>query len=61
DEAARGQGIGEALTREAIRLARLAGARRVDLTSRPHRAAAHRLYERIGFRRHETNVYRLTL
>ena len=61
DEAARGQGVGEALTREAVRLAREAGARRVDLTSRPHRAAAHRLYERIGFHRHETNVYRLLL
>ena len=61
DEAARGQGVGEALTREAIRLAQLAGAGRVELTSRPHREAAHRLYERLGFERHETNVYRLTL
>lgn len=61
DEAARGQGGGEALTREAIRLARLAGARKVDLTSRPHRAAAHRLYERLGFHRHDTHVYRLPL
>ena len=61
DEAARGQGVGEALTREAIGLARAAGARRVDLTSRPHRAAAHRLYERLGFFRHDTNVYRLVL
>lgn len=61
DEAVRGQGVGEALTREAIRLAQLAGAGRVELTSRPHREAAHRLYERLGFERHETNVYRLTL
>ncbi|MGZ4387810.1 MAG: GNAT family N-acetyltransferase [Gaiellaceae bacterium] len=61
DETTRGQGVGEALSREAIRLAQLAGAGRVELTSRPHREAAHRLYERLGFRRHETNVYRLPL
>ena len=58
DESARGRGVGEALTREAIRLAREAGARTVDLTSRPSREAANRLYEKIGFRPRETNVYR---
>jgi ribosomal protein S18 acetylase RimI-like enzyme len=58
DESARGQGAGEALTREAIRLAAEAGARTVDLTSRPERTAANRLYERIGFRRRDTSVYR---
>lgn len=61
DEAARGQGIGEALTREAIRLAQLAGAPAVGLTSRPEREAANRLYLRLGFERRETNVYRLEL
>ena len=61
DDAARGQGVGEQLTREAIRRAELAGARHVELTSRPHREAAHRLYERLGFRRHDTHVYRLAL
>jgi ribosomal protein S18 acetylase RimI-like enzyme len=58
DEAARGLGAGEALTREAIRLASEAGAPTVDLTSRPGRSAANRLYEKIGFRQRETNVYR---
>ena len=43
DEAARGQGAGEALTREAMRLAAEAGARTVELTSRPEREAANRL------------------
>ena len=57
DEAARGQGIGEALTREAQRIAAEAGVGRVRLTSRAHRHAAHRLYERLGFERVETNVY----
>jgi ribosomal protein S18 acetylase RimI-like enzyme len=61
DEAARGQGIGEALTREAVRLAELAGARHVELTSRPRREAAHRLYRRLGFEPHDTTVFRLPL
>ena len=54
----RGAGVGEALTREALRRATVAGARTVDLTSRPSRAAAVRLYERLGFERRETGVYR---
>lgn len=61
DEAARGRGAGEALAREAIRLAAAAGARTVDLTSRPEREVANRMYEKIGFRRRETNVYRYEL
>jgi ribosomal protein S18 acetylase RimI-like enzyme len=58
DEAARGQGVGETLTMEALRLARGAGARTVDLTSRPEREAAERLYRRLGFKRRDTSVYR---
>ncbi len=58
DEAARGQGIGEALTVEALRLAGAAGARTVDLTSRASREAAGRLYERVGFKSRETRFYR---
>ena len=58
DEAARGQGIGEALTVEALRLAGAAGARTVDLTSRASREAAGRLYERVGFQSRETRFYR---
>jgi ribosomal protein S18 acetylase RimI-like enzyme len=61
DEAARGRGIGEALTREAVRLAGERDARTVDLTSRPSREAANRMYERVGFRKRETNVYRYEL
>lgn len=58
DEAARGQGAGQALTEEALRLAQAAGARTVDLTSRPEREAANRLYQRLGFKRRGTQVYR---
>lgn len=59
--AARGMGTGEALTRAALDLARAEGARTVDLTSRPSREAANRLYRRVGFRQRDTNVYRLDL
>ena len=58
DESARGQGAGEAMTREALRLAREAGARTVDLTSRPSREAAGRLYERAGFKLRDSRLYR---
>jgi ribosomal protein S18 acetylase RimI-like enzyme len=58
DEAARGQGTAEAMISEALRLARAAGVKTVDLTSRPSRAAAGRLYERLGFALRETRLYR---
>ena len=59
DESARGQGVGAALSREAIRLAQAAGARTIDLTSRPAREAANRLYQQLGFQLRDTHVYRL--
>jgi ribosomal protein S18 acetylase RimI-like enzyme len=59
DQSARGRGVGAALTREAVRLASMAGARTLDLTSRPSREAANRLYERLGFQRRNSQVYRL--
>lgn len=58
DETARGRGVGEALSRRALELAAQAGARTVELTSRPSREAANRLYRRLGFEPRETNVYR---
>ncbi len=58
DEAVRGRGVGEALTREAVLRAVAGGARTVDLTSRPSREAANRLYRRVGFVERETNVFR---
>jgi ribosomal protein S18 acetylase RimI-like enzyme len=61
DHAARGHGVAGLLTHEALRLARQGGARTVDLTSRPNRAAANRLYERMGFHPRESTVYRLPL
>jgi ribosomal protein S18 acetylase RimI-like enzyme len=61
DDTVRGQGIGEALTREANRIAAERGAKTVDLTSRPSREAANRLYQRVGFVERGTNVYRYEL
>ena len=60
DQAARGQGIGQILTIDALRIAEKAGARTVDLTSRPSREAAGRLYERVGFQSRSTRLYRYT-
>ena len=61
DDAVRGRGIGDKLNRVALEHARDAGASTVDLTSRPSREAANRLYKRIGFEQRETNVYRYKL
>ncbi len=61
DDAVRGRGIGDKLNRVALDRARDAGATTVDLTSRPSRQAANRLYQRIGFELRETNVYRYQL
>jgi ribosomal protein S18 acetylase RimI-like enzyme len=61
DENARGLGIGTALVKAAVHLASDARARSVDLTSRPDRSEANLLYQRLGFNRRETNVYRLLL
>lgn len=61
DSAARGRGVGELLNREALAIAASLGARTVDLTSRPARDVANRLYARLGFQQRTTNVYRYEL
>ena len=61
DTEARGMGIGQALNEYAITLAEQAGAKTIDLTSRPSRESANRLYKRLGFVARETNVYRYSI
>ena len=61
DSDARGKGIGEALNVFALAEAKRQGAITVDLTSRPSREAANRLYQRLGFKARETNVYRFQI
>jgi ribosomal protein S18 acetylase RimI-like enzyme len=53
--------VAEALVQAALDLSGELGARTVDLTSRPDRQAANRLYLRMGFDVRQTNVYRRTL
>lgn len=57
DERMRRKGVGEALLRQAIDLAREAGANGVALTSNPQRQAANRLYQSMGFKLRKTNAY----
>lgn len=61
DSNARGKGVGEKLVRSAVERAKQEGAKTVDLTSRPSREAANRLYRRCGFETRETNIYRIKL
>ena len=61
DNQARGKGVGDALNRAALAEAERRGAKTVDLTSRPSREAANRLYQRLGFKQRDTNVYRYDL
>jgi ribosomal protein S18 acetylase RimI-like enzyme len=61
DGECRGRGVGAALNRFALERAREMGAKTVDLTSRPSREAANRLYQRLGFVPRDTNVYRFDL
>ena len=57
DQKMRRRGIGEALVRRAIELAREAGASGVALTSNPQREAANQLYQAMGFELRKTNPY----
>ena len=61
DEAARRLGAGRALVEAALALAADSGAVTVDLTSRPSRESARRLYETMGFEERTTMVFRRRL
>jgi ribosomal protein S18 acetylase RimI-like enzyme len=61
DNSTRGQGIGEALMKRAIDVAREKGAKNISLTSNPMREAANRLYVKVGFKKRETNAYQIKL
>ena len=61
DEDARGKGVGKLLMNYAMETAETLGAKSVDLTSRPSREAANKLYQAIGFQERETNVYRFSI
>jgi len=58
DQAARGKGLGKSLMNHALEQAKKLGAKSVDLTSRPSRESANKLYQALGYEIRETNVYR---
>lgn len=60
-EGFRGKGIGKTLCKRLIERSKERGAYSIHLTSRPDRVAANELYKKLGFRRHETNAYRMQL
>lgn len=59
DSEYRGKGIAQLLLCEAIDRAKNLHAKTIDLTSRPEREIANRLYGKLGFVKRDTNVYRL--
>lgn len=61
DEKMRGKGIGKKLIEFAVEFAKNKGILKVDLTSRPERVSANELYKKLGFKRRDTNVYRLEI
>ncbi len=61
DSTARGKGIGERLVKFAVARASQSGADKIDLTSIPQRVAANKLYQKLGFVKRDTNVYRLII
>ena len=61
DEHCRGKGIGKMLMAHIIEVAKKQGVDHINLTSRPERQAANHLYQTLGFKKRETNMYRLTL
>lgn len=61
DEKWRRKGIGERLIAYAVKQARKEGVQYIDLTSNPTRDNGNKLYQRIGFKKRNTNVYRMKL
>jgi ribosomal protein S18 acetylase RimI-like enzyme len=61
DNRARGKGVGKALTQFAIEYTSNENIKNINLTSSPDRVVANKLYQKLGFVKRETNVYRLTI
>jgi ribosomal protein S18 acetylase RimI-like enzyme len=61
DPAFRGRGVAEKQLSKLIELAKQLNCVRIDLTASVSRTTAIRLYERLGFKRYETNVFRLSI
>lgn len=57
DGQARGLGTGEAIVQYLLQAAREMGLKGVSLTCNPRRVEANRLYQKMGFKKWETNTY----
>lgn len=61
DKEYRNKGIATKLINYAIRNAKANGISSLNLTSRPERENANKLYGKLGFKKRDTNVYRIEL
>lgn len=61
DKAYREKGVGTKLIKTAVSQARKEGVIYLDFTSGPTRVAANNLYNRLGFKKRDTNIYRIRL
>lgn len=61
DESQRGKGIGEAIGKQLIESAKKRSVGTIELSARPSRVAANKLYQKLGFEHKDTNVYRMKL
>jgi ribosomal protein S18 acetylase RimI-like enzyme len=61
DSSYRGQGLGERVMQKLLEISRMRALKSISLTSRPSRIAGNKLYQKLGFQRRETNVYKLRL
>lgn len=59
DNTARGKGVGKELTLFAIEYVTKQSIKSINLTSSPDRVVANKLYQKLGFIKRKTNVYRL--
>ncbi len=59
DDQYRGQGIGTALIQKLIIEGKKLHLKKIDLTSKPERIEANKLYQNLGFQKYDTNVYRM--
>lgn len=56
-----GKGLGVMLVSELIEIARQKKVSKINLTSNPMRTAAHKLYEKLGFSKYDTDTFYLVL
>ncbi|MBI2013114.1 MAG: GNAT family N-acetyltransferase [Candidatus Colwellbacteria bacterium] len=61
DSKQRSRGVGKKISRELIALAKKKKVRSIELSSRPSRTVANKLYRKLGFKKRDTNVYNLPL